>query len=103
MAAMVCVAGFVRSLDRLQVRVRTVAVTCGICVAAMLALYLAAGRPDPVFGSTGDPHLASRLYSVVYLTYMITWLGRLMRTLWAAGRREEWPLNIGACLASLRH
>jgi len=64
-----------------------------------LAVYLVGGSSDPSFGLTSDPHIASRLCSVVYLGYVITWLGRMVRALWALGRVEDWPLNIGAFLA----
>ena len=99
MAAMVCVAGFLRSLDRLRMRVRIAAAVFLACTSVFLTVYVVSGTTDPAFGLMSDPCSASRLCSLIYLGYVITWLVLMAEALWTVGCMEEWPLSIGAFLA----
>ncbi|WP_410659451.1 hypothetical protein [Amycolatopsis sp. lyj-112] len=100
MAAMVCVAGFLRALERLRVRVRVATAVFLLCAAALVVLYLAAGTMDPDFGASRNPAPASLAYTLIYLAYMSTWLILCICGLWSIGRAEERVVRIGVLLAA---
>ncbi|WP_158889005.1 MAB_1171c family putative transporter [Amycolatopsis anabasis] len=101
MAAMVCVAGFLRSVERLHVRVRTAAGLFAVCTVALVVLYLARGTTDPDFGASSDHHAASIAYNLIYLVYMCAWLVLFIRGSWFSTRREERVVQFGVFLAAV--
>jgi hypothetical protein len=99
MAAMVCVAGFVRSLHRSPVRVRTAATLFMVCALVQVGLFLAGGVTDPDFGSTAGNGAASRIYTLIYLTYMVSWIAMFIGSAFGAAQQETGEVKAGVLLA----
>lgn len=101
MAAMVCVAGFLRTVDAAVFRVRTAVGLFVCCVSALNLLYLLFGRSDPAFGASGNHHPASVAFTLIYLTYMVTWVLLFIRGAWQISRGKEVVVQLGIFLAAL--
>ncbi|WP_158892578.1 MAB_1171c family putative transporter [Amycolatopsis anabasis] len=99
MLAMLCVAGFLRSMSAVKLRLRGAAAVLAVAAAAMVTLYLVDGTTRPEFGSSADHHLTSHAYNLIYLTYMTVWLYLFVRKVRAIARRAERVIRWGLWIA----
>ncbi|OLZ50251.1 hypothetical protein BS330_28695 [Amycolatopsis keratiniphila subsp. nogabecina] len=100
MLAMVCMAGFLRTVTATTVRMRaTVALFAG-CVGVLTVLYVLFGTADPQFGATGR-HPASLVFTLIYLGFMIVWIVAFIRGAWRISRGADSEVRVGIFLAAL--
>ncbi|MFE5563343.1 DUF6545 domain-containing protein [Amycolatopsis japonica] len=100
MSAMVCMAGFLRTVTVTTVRMRvTVALFVG-CGGALGTLYVLFGTADPHFGISGR-HPASLAFTLIYLGFMITWIVAFICGAWRISRGADQVVRCGIVLAVL--
>ncbi|OXM43439.1 hypothetical protein CFP75_38350 [Amycolatopsis alba DSM 44262] len=100
MAAMVCMAGFLRAVTMTTVRMRTTGALFAGCAGALAALYVSSGPADPLFGiSARQP--ASLAFTLIYLVFMITWIVAFIRGAWRISRGTDMVVRFGIFLAVL--
>ncbi|WP_125677034.1 DUF6545 domain-containing protein [Amycolatopsis sp. WAC 04182] len=100
MLAMVCMAGFLRTVTMTTVRVRTTVALFAGCAGVLGGLYVLFGTADPQFGVTGR-HPASLAFTLIYLGFMITWIVAFIRGAWRISRGADSEVRFGIFLAAL--
>ncbi len=98
MAAMVCMAGFLRTVTMTTVRMRTTVALFTVCASALGALYVLFGTADPRFGAAGR-QLASLAFTMIYLGFMISWIVAFIRGAWRISRGTDAVVRVGVGLA----
>lgn len=100
MAAMVCMAGFLRTVAMTTIRMRTTFALFVGCAGALGALYGLFGVADPRFSVTGHQP-ASLAFMLIYLAFMITWIVAFIRGAWRISRGTDVVVRFGIFLAVL--